>query len=143
MPEADEATVQIVVASVGLLGTTAYADRDFSQQEKQRVDELLQSIQGLNEAGRRGIVDALEANIVDMATVHSTRFTRALKEHADHDLRLHLLELLVDVAAADEEISHAEVTVLRRVTQALGLQQDDYNTAQQKHRDKLAAISQR
>jgi len=143
MPEADEATLQIVVACAGLLGTTAYADRDFSAEERQRVDELLQSIQGLDETGRREIIAALEANIVDLATVHSTRFTRALKEHADRDLRRHVLDLLVDVAAADDEITHSEVTVLRRLTEALGLEQADYNEAQEKHRDKLAAISKR
>jgi uncharacterized tellurite resistance protein B-like protein len=47
---------------------------------------------------------------------------------------------LLEVAAADHEITHNEVTVLRQLTTALGLEQADYNTAQEKHRAKLSAL---
>ncbi len=50
------------------------------------------------------------------------------------------LEILVDLAAADGHISQDEVNLLRMLTTALGLTQDDYNRAQHKHRDKLSVL---
>ena len=72
--------------------------------------------------------------------MHSIRFARALKDLGTHDLRLHVLEMLVSLAAADDSISQAEVNNLRQLTRALGLEQDDYNRVQSEHRQKLQTL---
>jgi uncharacterized tellurite resistance protein B-like protein len=59
---------------------------------------------------------------------------------ADRDLRVQVLELLVDVTAADGKVSHAETNEVRRLSAALGLTQDDYNDAQARHRERLSVI---
>lgn len=136
----DEDTISIVAACAGLLACVAYADREFSQQELEKAERLLRNVSGLDEAGRRAIVAALQAHVVELSSVHAIRFARTLKDLGDRDLRLHIVTMLLDVAAADETIAQSEVNALRQVTRALGLTQDEYNQLQSNHRQKLATL---
>jgi len=140
MPQADQDTLHVVAASAGLLACVAFADRDYSATEETRIRELLTTIEGLDVDGASAILLVLRAHARAYSTVQATRFCRTLRQLGDRDLRVHVLELLVEVAAADHEISHNEVTVLRQLTTALGLEQRDYNAAQEKHRAKIAAL---
>ena len=140
LPEADGATQQIVTAVAGLFGCVSYADRDFSATERGAVQGLLQTIHGIDEAAAESIIRALQDNIVHISTVEVPRYARALKQLGDRDLRIHALDMLLEVAAADHEITQAEAVLLRQITTSLGLEQADYNALQDKHRDKLAAL---
>jgi uncharacterized tellurite resistance protein B-like protein len=135
---ADEATVRIVTAMAGLMAGVAYADQDWSDHEERRLRASLQRIQGLDNHGADAISAALHRHVVEISTTHAQRFTRELRELADRDLRFEVLEMLVDLAAADGSISYQEIAVLRTTTAALGLTQDDYNSVQARYRDKLA-----
>lgn len=138
---ADEETVQVVAAISGLLGAVAYADREYSAGEEARVRAELARVHGMTEAGIDAICAVLRAHVVEFSTVQAPRFARALLELADRELRVEVLETLVELAAADGAIEVAEVNVLRLLTTALGLSQDDYNAAQAKHRDRILALS--
>ena len=140
LPGGDADTVAIVAACAGLLAGVAYADRDFSSAEKLVIERLLGSIEGLGAGGAQPIVQALAAHRVELSSVHAMRFARTLKELGAAELRLHVLGMLVALAAADETISQSEVNTLRQVTQALGLEQDDYNRLQAEYRSKLATL---
>jgi uncharacterized tellurite resistance protein B-like protein len=140
LPQADTETVQIVAASAGLLACVAFADRDYSAAEETRIHDLLTTIEGIDDEGASTILRTLRSHARSFSTVQAPRFCRTLREHGDRDLKVHVLELLVEVAAADHEISHNEVTVLRQLTTSLGLEQADYNAAQEKHREKLSAL---
>jgi uncharacterized tellurite resistance protein B-like protein len=140
MPGADQDAVRIVTAIAGLCAGVAHADRDFSAEEERRIRSELRRIQALEPRGADAILDSLRAHLVHHATTLAPRYTRELRELADRDLRVEVLELLVDLAAADGTISHSEVTLLRRTATALGLSQADYNEAQAKHRDKLGYL---
>jgi uncharacterized tellurite resistance protein B-like protein len=140
LPDADDETVRVVTCMAGLLGAVAYADRDYSEPEEGRVRAELARVQGMVEAGIDAIADALRRNIVEVSTLQVQRYCRSLRELADRELRVQLLDVLVDVAAADGVVSLSEVNVLRQVTTALGLEQADYNAAQERHRDKLGVL---
>jgi uncharacterized tellurite resistance protein B-like protein len=140
LPEADEETRTVVVAIVGLLGAVAYADRDFSDAEERRIHDELSRINGMSESGIRAICSVLRQHIVEVSTVQLPRYARVLVDLADHELRVELLQTRLELAAADGTITHHETNLLRLVTQALGLSQVDYNHAQAKHRDRLAAL---
>jgi uncharacterized tellurite resistance protein B-like protein len=137
-PDAD--SVSIVSACAGLLAVVAYADRSLSESELEKAERLLAGVSGIDDTGRRAIVAALRAHVVELSSVHAVRFARTLKELGDRDLRLHVITLLLELAAADDQISPSEVNTLRQVTRALGLSQEDYNLLQSRHRDKLAAL---
>jgi uncharacterized tellurite resistance protein B-like protein len=140
LPHADPDTVSIVAACAGLLASVAYADRDFSEPEAREIERLFGSIEGLGAAGAQAILKALDTHRVELASVHTTRFSRSLRELGTRELRLHVLGMLVSLAATDDTISHSEQTTLRQVTRALGLEQDDYNRLQSEHRTKLGTL---
>jgi uncharacterized tellurite resistance protein B-like protein len=137
LPGADDDTVAIVSACAGLLASVAYADREFSATEREHARKALATVSGIGPSGAEAIARVLEAQVLELSTVHATRFTRTLKELGDRELRLHVLEMLIDLCASDDELKSQEVVLLRQTTSALGLEQDDYNRLQAVHRDKL------
>jgi uncharacterized tellurite resistance protein B-like protein len=140
LPDADEETALVVVAMVGLLGAVAYADRSYSNDEEIRIREELGRVNGMTEAGIETICSALRRHIVEVSTVQLPRYARILVDLADHELRVQVLDALLEIAAADGTITQSETNMMRLMTQALGLSQLDYNRAQAKHRDRLAAL---
>ena len=140
MPQADADTVAIVAACAGLLAGVAYADRDFSAAEAQEIERQLGAIDGIGPGGIQAITQALELHRVELASVHTVRFARTLKELGTRDLREHVLGMLVALAATDDTITQAEVNALRQLTSALGLEQADYNRLQAEHKQKLGIL---
>ena len=137
---ADEETVLVVSAIVGLLGAVAYADSDYSSTEQSRVRMELARIHGITPRGVDAICSALEQHILEIATVQTPRYSRVLRELGDHELRLDVLEMLVALAAADSVITSAETKVMRQITTSLGLTQHDYNAAQAKYKERLSVL---
>lgn len=137
MPEADAETVAIVAACAGLLAAVAYADREFSEAERDHARQVLESVNGIGPTGAAAILRVLETQVVELSTVHINRFTRTLKDLGDRDLRLHVLESLIELCAADDALRSPEVVVLRQTATQLGLEQDDYNRLQEKHKHKI------
>jgi uncharacterized tellurite resistance protein B-like protein len=137
---ADAETIQIVVSVVGLFGCISYADRHFSDRERQLVRNLLQTIQGISAFDADAILHTLERNIVHISTTEAPRFSRTLLQLANRELRVAVLDMLLDIAAVDHDISNDELVVLRQATKSLGLDQTDYNRLQAKHRSKLRAL---
>lgn len=138
LPEADPETVQVVTSLTGLLGAVAYADRDYSRAEEERLLSTLSRIHGMTEAGARAIAVVLRENVLAVSSVGIPLCCRTLRELGDRELRLEVLEALLGLAAADGVIELAEVNLLRQVTSSLGLSQDDYNAAQARYREHLA-----
>lgn len=140
LPEADEATKRIVTAIAGLLGCVAYADREYTEEEARHVREELSRVQGLTRAGAGAICQILQDEIVAIAQAGDQHWSREIKELADRALRYEILEVLVDLAASDAELSLEETNFLRRLTTGLGLDQRDYDAAQKRHRERLSVI---
>jgi uncharacterized tellurite resistance protein B-like protein len=140
LPRADRDTVSIVAASAGLLAGVAYADRDFSESEAREIERLLGGIEGIGAGGTQDIVRALAQHRVELSSVHALRFARTLNDLGTRELRLHVLGMLVSLAATDDTITHSEANTLRQVTRALGLEQADYNRLQSEHRQKLETL---
>ncbi len=142
LPEADAETVAVVTSMVGLLGAVAYADRHYSAEEEARVRLELGRVHGMTATGVEAICKVLREHVVEMSTVQMPRFARALVELGDRELRLEVLRALVDLAAADASLTVAETNMLRQLTTALGLSQQDYVALQDEHRH-LLSVKQR
>ncbi|MBX3127193.1 MAG: TerB family tellurite resistance protein [Polyangiaceae bacterium] len=140
LPEADPETVQVVTAISGLLGAVAYADRDYAESEERRVRRELARVHGMTSAGVDAICAALRRHVLLISTVEVPGYCRTLRELGDRELRAEVLGVLLEVAAADDQITHTETNLLRQLTTSLGLTQDDYNAAQARHREKLAVL---
>jgi uncharacterized tellurite resistance protein B-like protein len=143
LPTADPETVRVVVAIAGLLATVAYADREYSEAEERHTREALGRIHGMTEVGLNAICDALRRHAVEASTVQLPRYARDLLDLGDRELRLEVLDTLVDLAAADGELTMDETSLLRTVTRAIGLGPDDYVASQTRHRERLSVLKPR
>jgi len=141
LSDADDATRRIVTAVAGLLAKIAYADGHYSAQEESTIRKELSRVHGLSEAGVDAICGLLADQITHVALLGDHDWTRDLRDLADRELRLEVLEVLVEMAVADQVLKHDEQTQLRRIAKALSLTQDEYNALQAKHRDKLSTLS--
>lgn len=141
MRGADDETIRIVTAVAGLLAAVAYADRVFAPEEVEHVRSSIARINGMTEQGTNAICGTLRRHLAELSTLHTHGFTRDLKELTEPHVRAEILDVLVDLAAADGQITLPEVNLMRQLTTALGLGQDDYNRSQERHRDKLSLRS--
>jgi uncharacterized tellurite resistance protein B-like protein len=139
-PDADEDTQRIVLAVAGLLASVAYADHVYGPAEEAYARDALLRLDGLTEDGVAAICATLKSHGSQIAAQNPQLFTRELRERTDVELRREVLDVLLDLAAVDGELSLAETDLLRRTTSALGLSPDDYVASQQRHRDKLALL---
>jgi uncharacterized tellurite resistance protein B-like protein len=140
LPDVDAATRRIVTAIAGLLGSVSYADRELAPSETKAVRQLLQTVNGIGPTEAAAIWNSMQTHVVALSTVETPRHARTLVELGDRDLRLHVLDLLVQVAVADGTISQNEVVVLRQLTTSLGLEQGDYNRLQSVHKTALGSL---
>jgi uncharacterized tellurite resistance protein B-like protein len=143
VPDADADTRAIVVAIAGLLAGVAYADRTYNAAEQAHVHAALARVHGLSAAGAEAICDVLKRHLIEIAAVNPQQHTRRLRELGDLELRRDVLDALVDLAAADHDLSMAETSLLRRTAGALGLDQNDYAAAQARHRERLSVLRDR
>jgi uncharacterized tellurite resistance protein B-like protein len=140
LPDADADTQALVTAIAGLLACVAYADRQYHVEEQAHVREALGRVQGLSDAGVDAICAVLQQRLVEIAAGNPQQHTRRLRELAELELRREVLDALVDLAAADHDLSMAETELLRRTASAIGLTQDDYVASQARHRERLSVL---
>lgn len=140
MKGADQESARIVVAVAGLLASVAHADRRYTAQEKAYMHDALQRLDGLTAEGADAVCAVIEKQGVVIGAHNPQAFTRELRDRTDVELRREVLEVLVDLAAADGELSLSETDLLRRTCSALGLEPQDYLSAQERHREKLSTL---
>jgi uncharacterized tellurite resistance protein B-like protein len=140
LPNADPAAVRIIAALAGLLAAVGYADRRFTEPELQHVRKILARVEGMSRSGTESIMEVLRTGAAEASDIHMHHFARDLRELTDREFRLDVLDMLLDLAAADDEVTFAETKYLRQVTSSLGLSPDDYNISQDRHRDKLSVL---
>ncbi len=139
----DTTTVRIVASVAALLVCVAYADLDYATTEEAVLRRTLERVHGLNDQGVQTILHVVRDHTVTISGGEATSYARELLELTEEDFRLELLDVLLDLAASDDEISVAETNMLRGVAAALGLTQQHYNASQARHRDKLGVLSTR
>jgi uncharacterized tellurite resistance protein B-like protein len=137
---ADETSVKIVTAILGLLSAVAYADRRISAEEATHLRAELERLHDFPKAHVEAVAQVLAEHAVRLSTSFVPRFTRILRDELPEESRWEVLDALLGMAAADGAITHDEVVSLRNISTALGLSQEHYNALQVKHRSKLASF---
>jgi uncharacterized tellurite resistance protein B-like protein len=140
MPTATEESATIVAAVAGLLLQVAYEDRPYLDSEEAHIRDELSRVDGLRAEGVDAICAVLRQHAPVIATIEAREYAKTLADRTDKEFRLGVLDMLVDVAAADDSISVVETNLIRRVADRLGLSQADVNQSQARHRDKIAAL---
>jgi uncharacterized tellurite resistance protein B-like protein len=140
MPDATDDSASVVAAVAGLLLQVAYEDRPYLDSEEAHIRAELARVEGLRPGGADAICAVLRQHAPVIATIEAREYARTLADRTDKEFRLGVLDMLVDVAAADDSISVVETNLIRRVAERLGLSQNDVNVSQTRHRDKIAAL---
>ena len=140
MPPADAATAAIVGAIAGLLAFVAYTDRNYDETEQRAVRQALGRVDGLPERAIDAISALLVTRIGELAAEPLQTYTRVLYERTARAARLEVLDVLMDVATADDVLSMDETVGIRRAAKLLGLSERDYDAAQSRHRERLSVL---
>jgi uncharacterized tellurite resistance protein B-like protein len=140
MPEANPEDAAIVGALAGLFAFVAYADRRYTEQEKQAVRAALERIHTLTPHGVDAVCALLESQIAELAHESLQTYTRVLYELTERDARLEYLDVLMGVATADDVLSMDETNGLRRIANLLGLSEREYIAAQAAHKGRLSVL---
>ena len=119
MEGASHDSVAVVVAMAGLLARVAFADRQYTEQEARRVRDERQLVLGFSERDVDAVCAALEQHIDTVGAGPIERYTDVLRGHLDVHMRADTVKVLVELAAADEEIAPAEESVIRATARSL------------------------
>ncbi len=141
MPGADPAAAATVGAVAGLLASVAHADREYTPEEEAHVREALKQVKGLDPGAVDAVATLLGERMAELAHESLQTYTRVLYERLAREARLEVLDVLMDLAAADQVLAMEETNLLRRIARGLGLSDHDYLAAQERHRMRLSVLT--
>lgn len=101
------------VAAAALIVEAALSDGSFTETERERINGILERHFDLRPALAGRLLDEAEAEAREAVEWHG--FTRVVKEACSHDERVQLIELLWEVALADEQLHDYEASLIRRL----------------------------
>ncbi len=123
------------LAAAALLVEAAKLDDDFDDDERSRIESLLQNQFSLTAAEAGELLSAGEQASDD--SVEWQGFTRAIKDGFEPEERIALIEMLWEVAYADGELHDYEASLIRRITGLLYVADRDSGEARKRVQAKL------
>jgi uncharacterized tellurite resistance protein B-like protein len=125
------------LAAAALLVHIASIDGDFDDDEKLRIQQLVEARFGLGADEARKLIE--EAWESERDSVDLYRFTSVLKRRLDEDGRRQVIGMLWDMAHADGTVHEFEENVVWRVAELLGVSTRDRVELRREVRDYLSA----
>lgn len=122
-PTAKVEAADYQLAAAALLVHIASIDGEFDDDERARIQQLVEARFGLSAGAARQLIEAAwesEREAVDLY-----RFTSVLKRRLDADGRLAVVGMLWDMAHADGAVHEFEENVVWRVAELLGVSTRD------------------
>ncbi len=117
----DSADYQLAAAA--LLVHIASIDGEFDDNERARIQQLVEARFGLSAGAARQVIE--EARASEREAVDLYRFTSVLKRRLDAEGRLAVVGMLWDMAHADGAVHEFEENVVWRVAELLGVSTRD------------------
>lgn len=127
-----------VAALAVVLARAARADLDVSREETSRMEQLVESVVGLDLELARLVTEVAVSGALGGADEYLA--ARELRRSAPSDERLRILDALFAVAAADDSVSLAEEEEIRSVAREMGLTHEEYVAARSKVRDQREVL---
>jgi len=131
---------RFVAAFAYLLGRVACADRQVTDEEVERMRELVARLGALSEAQAALVVEIARAQSELFAGTEDFLVARRFKELSDAGERRRLLACLFAVAAADGTITTDEEATIREIAEEIGLTHRDFVAARARFRDQRAVM---
>jgi len=107
------------IAIAALLVIAAHADHHYHESERAMIERVLADRYGLDGAGAAAL--RAEGEAAEQASMDLYKFTSLIKQTIEYEQRASVLEALWRVVLADDDREAHEETLMRRVTDLLGL----------------------
>lgn len=107
------------IAVAALLVIAAHADHHYHDSERSMIERVLAARYGLDAAAAKALREEGEA--AEQASMDLYKFTSLIKQTIEYEQRASVLEALWRVVLADADREAHEETLMRRVTDLLGL----------------------
>jgi uncharacterized tellurite resistance protein B-like protein len=118
------------LAAAALLVEMARVDEGADGNERRRIAELLAQRFSLSSSAAEMLLHQAEQDADQSSQLFA--YTREIKDAFDYDQRLELIELLWEVAYADERLHHLEANLMRRVAGLLHVEDRDSGEARKR-----------
>jgi len=118
------------LAAAALLVEAAVMDGHFDDDERTVVLNLLEQRFELSGEDAQNLLDEAEAAIAEANELYT--LTRTVKERFDQDQRIELIEMLWEVAYADDEVHDYEANLIRRLSGLLYVSDRDSGEARKR-----------
>ncbi|MEK7349104.1 MAG: TerB family tellurite resistance protein [Candidatus Eisenbacteria bacterium] len=112
-----------------ILSRVAHADHEISADEVRAMERIVRELGGLQEEESILVVQMAKTQTLLFGSTENYLVTREFYKMATHEQKLQLLESLFAVSSADENISSAEDSEIRRIATEMNLTRSDFNQA--------------
>ncbi len=129
----EPARARFLAAFAYVLSRVAHADSHISEDETQKMREILQKLGHLPDAQAVLVIEIAKSQATLFGGTENYLVTREFREIATTEQRLELLDCLFAVAAADGAISTAEESQAGQIAKELGFTQPEYASALAAH----------
>jgi len=126
---------RLQLASAVLLLDVAQADREYSEQEKRKVQQAIASKFGLTDEEIRQLMELASEKSDEAIDYH--QFTSLLNKEFTIPQKIRLIELMWQVAYADGELDPHEDHFIRKISELLYLRHSELLSARERARNSI------
>lgn len=136
----DPEKARFIAAFAFVLARVANADQDMSAAETERMETIVRSVGGLDEAHAVLIVQIAKSQQDLMAGTENYLVTREFDKIADREQKVRLLHCLFEVSAADDEISLVEEDEIKKIAGELRFDHREFSDIRSRYNDKRSIL---
>ena len=140
LDELDPERARHIAAFAYTLGRVAQVDLDISKEETRAMERIVRELGAISDEEAVLVVRIAKSQHALFGATESYVVTREFARMATQEEKEALLECLFAVSAADNEISNAEETEIRKIVGELDLQHSDFIAVRARYRDHIAAL---
>jgi uncharacterized tellurite resistance protein B-like protein len=118
------------LAAAALLVEMARVDEGADESERRRIAQLLAQRFSLSSSAAELLLQEAEEEADQSSQLFA--YTREIKDAFDYDQRVQMIELLWEVAYADDRLHHLEANLMRRIAGLLHVEDRDSGEARKR-----------
>ena len=134
----EPADAKFLASFAYVLARVASADLEISEEETAEMERLVTLLASLSEGEAALVVQIAKTQSHVLGDTENYVVTREFRRIASREQRVHLLQCLYAVAAADGTITGGETSVILSIAEELGFTRAEANALRAEYRDKLS-----
>ena len=120
----EDQTHSLELASAALLFEISRADHDVSHLEKDEIANAMRQVFDLGEDELEELMNAADTAVADAVSLYD--FTGVVNRQFDREQKIRLIEMLWQVAYADDKLDQYEEYYVRKIAELLHVSHKDY-----------------